>query len=69
MYTRQHFELIADVIRQTRADLRFEYGPETPDILDRLSQEFADRLTLENPRFERERFLAAAGWIPTQGDK
>ena len=57
--TRNDFEVIADVLAKLRPNLP------TADItdhgLDTVAAAFADRLTLVNPRFDRAKFLRAAG--------
>lgn len=50
--TRQHFELIARVLREAPVDIVGWHI---------LVQRFADELAAENPRFDRERFLRACG--------
>lgn len=57
---RQH-EMIADAIRQTRADMRFFAAPCADTVFSFLADEFAQRLAQEDPKFDRERFLLSAG--------
>lgn len=60
---RRHFELIADVLRERFArELEADGGFRAPDY--KLAHAFADRLALENPRFDRSRFLGACGVPP-----
>jgi hypothetical protein len=63
MFTRQHFEAIAQVIREL---------PPTPgQVL--VAERFADRLEQTNGNFKREQFLAACdrghGFQTTKGEK
>lgn len=58
--TAKDFQLIADVIRAS-APLPYD----TAELLSKtqrraLAGRFADRLAAENPRFDREQFIAAA---------
>jgi hypothetical protein len=57
--TRQDLQLIADVIKDQRPDLPTD--DMTDHGLDLVSQAFADRLALVNPRFNRALFLRACG--------
>jgi hypothetical protein len=52
MLTRSEFELIADIVKGI-GDKRARRAA---------ALEFARRLALVNPRFDRERFLVAAGY-------
>lgn len=58
MMTRQHFELIASVLRDYRGSLT---TVEMTLDLDRLTRDFADALYSTNQRFDRERFYRASG--------
>lgn len=51
----RHFVLIADTIARTEL---------TIEARDMVAREFADALRGTNPRFDRERFLAAATGAP-----
>ena len=53
--TRKDYELIAKVLRDFTGD--------TGDVIDRdkVAKELADALAAENPRFDRQKFLIAAG--------
>jgi hypothetical protein len=58
--TRKHFQMIADVIAKSQ-----RWSPGLKYTLDdaqrlRLAEDFADRLEQYNPRFDRDRFIAAA---------
>ena len=54
---KRHFELIAKVLRDQYNEEGTEFGKETVRML---AQRFAGNLANLNPRFERERFIAAA---------
>lgn len=57
--TRRDFELIAHVLA---FDLEHHCSTvESVDQLDRLARIFATELATTNPRFDRDRFLAACG--------
>ncbi len=49
--TRQHFQLIADVLN--------EYEFADPEDRVNLANRFADRLRTTNPNFNRDRFIEA----------
>jgi hypothetical protein len=54
--TRRNFELIARVLRETAG------GPDMPKPLrDHIVRTFATELATTNPRFARDRFIAACG--------
>lgn len=61
MMTRKHFEAIAAVLRQENTRLAQGNVPDyagqrtLSNLTDRLADAFAD----ENPRFDRQRFIAA----------
>ncbi len=50
--TRQHFEIIAEVINNAGL---------SNDARLRIAEKFADRLAMINPRFDKARFMEAAG--------
>ena len=66
--TRKHYVAIARAIAETRhwayvVDNRGCDGgeaPEADDVLDFLVEQIAAALQLDNPRFDRQRFIAAA---------
>ena len=65
MMTKKHFEAIAKVLRETPATITFddEGGVPRPGrtICARtLAVELADAFALDNPRFDKGRFLNAA---------
>ena len=63
--TRQHFELIAEVLRDVRPWTPGLLSLVTPDeFISSIAETFADALADTNPRFNRERFLEAAGVTP-----
>lgn len=55
--TRKDYELIAEVLRNFVGD--------TGDVIDRdkMALELANALAQDNPRFNRERFLVASGYL------
>ncbi len=53
MFTRQHYQAIADVIKET-ANKAYQ-TTHTQDLTEKLADYFAS----DNPRFSREKFLAA----------
>jgi aryl carrier-like protein len=57
--TKKDFQLIADVLRDSRADLPTE--DLTDHGLDIIARRFAGRLRASHPRFDTARFLRAAG--------
>jgi hypothetical protein len=66
--TRQHFELIAETLRDSKPEPYEEAGP-LSEIWDRDELDtwtnvvdlFADRLAITNPSFDAERFVQACG--------
>lgn len=54
--TRKDYVLIAEVLRNFPT-----YEGQPVDDRDAMAYDFADRLEAENPRFDRRRFLVAAG--------
>lgn len=54
--TRKDYVLIAEVLKNFPT-----YTEQPTDDRDAMAYDFADRLALENPRFDRTRFLIAAG--------
>lgn len=57
--TKKDFELIADTIKAQRGQNLFA----TPDAIDALAHDFADRLRATNKQINRERFLRACGVV------
>lgn len=55
LFTRKHFQMIAEVIFEQDAS-----NDLTGAQMFKLAEDFADTLAQYNPRFDRERFLAAA---------
>lgn len=53
--TRKDYVLISDVLRDALDSIIDDMA------LEALASSFADELTLDNPRFDRARFLAACG--------
>lgn len=58
--TKKDFELIAGVLRDTEAITLKSHWDAVWKDRDRLAEAFADALATTNPRFDRERFIAAA---------
>lgn len=54
--TRTDYEVIAAVLNET-------YFDEDRRVVNAVAYRFADRLALINPRFNREKFLRAAGVV------
>jgi hypothetical protein len=65
--TRKDYELIADVIAKLEPNVTVVHycgddaGRPNVTMRDVVARDFADALTATNPRFDRERFLAACG--------
>jgi hypothetical protein len=59
--SRQHFELIARVLRETPRFRGEPFGEAVAEYRDDLARAFAAELRATNPRFDRERFLRACG--------
>ncbi len=57
--TRQHFQLIADVLRKTQED-NTPSGM-TNELCSQIASTFANELAKTNPGFKRDRFLKACG--------
>jgi hypothetical protein len=58
MMTRKHFEAFAAMFRE---QMRFA-NDDTNGVLSQLISETADLFAKENSRFDRQRFLRAAGY-------
>lgn len=63
MFTRQHYKAIAEIIKeqQKEASKACGMGFSFTCKIGRLAIELADYFAKDNPRFDRERFLAACG--------
>jgi capsule polysaccharide export protein KpsE/RkpR len=57
--TRKDYQLIAEVIREQGADLVYQNSEKARH--DLTAHALADALALDNPRFDRARFLTACG--------
>ena len=57
--TRKDYVLLAHVLKEVRTDC--ERAQQATPALDRAAQYLAAVLGQDNPRFDRERFLKAAG--------
>lgn len=66
MTSRRDYEAVAALLRQERRMAESEYlcsecGSPEDQVLDRLTEGLADLFAQGNPRFDRARFMAAAG--------
>jgi len=61
--TKKDYELIADMLQNTEVLYR------TKSAYQEACQQWAFRLMLTNPRFDRNRFLEACGVEPTLGQR
>lgn len=63
--SRKDYELIAEAISITRDNIRHNQMPARQSAslygADETSRTLADSIALKNPRFNRQRFLAACG--------
>lgn len=59
--TKQHFEMIAGLIRQQLAQIPDTEDSEARAALYRFARDFAREAYLTNHRFDAKRFLAACG--------
>lgn len=60
--TRKDYERIAAAIRDANEETRAEFGPDSHNVgLLKAATYIADELGTDNPRFDTERFLRAAG--------
>jgi hypothetical protein len=57
--TRKDYEKIAMILNQQEA---FAHSINAIMLLSRLIEDFADMLAKDNPHFDRQRFLKAAGY-------
>jgi vacuolar-type H+-ATPase catalytic subunit A/Vma1 len=55
--SKQHYVAIAEVLNNVGADA----DDEVQDAIDNIAEDLADYFLQDNPRFDRERFLKAAG--------
>ena len=55
---RKHFEAIAEILRKEAE----WYAVTAPDPVASITEDIADYLATLNPRFDRARFLRAAGY-------
>lgn len=61
MFTRKHYERIAQAIAETSGKYEAtEAGSAVDSTRDYIANELADMFAEDNPRFDRERFCAAA---------
>lgn len=59
--TRRHFEMLAQTLRQVRSNYASHWDPNLFRACDDHAKAIGDALAQDNPRFDRERFLRAAG--------
>jgi hypothetical protein len=59
MFTRGHYEAVAEILRRRRRGL-YKGGPH--ELLDELISEFAALFEGDNEAFSRKRFLEASGF-------
>jgi len=60
--TKQHFETVAKILRESGPVLAAELGDKAANhALNFIAQEFAGAFVESNPRFDRARFLKACG--------
>lgn len=59
--TKKHFEMLAQLIKEHSAEV---YSKENSPAraMHTLAEKLANKLTQENPRFDRSRFLRACGY-------
>lgn len=57
---KRHFELIANVLKSAKENAKESTDPVA--LANFIALQFADRLSLENSRFDRDRFLKACGF-------
>ena len=60
MFTQQHFEKTAEVLRRNQPDPTRQ-GAFTYTMWRQIVEDFADTYTAMNPRFNRSKFMRAAG--------
>jgi hypothetical protein len=53
---RRHFQLVADILK-----IFYRRSDDQRSIVAAIAYQFADTFTLDNPRFDRDRFLRACG--------
>lgn len=63
MMTREHFQAIADIIKDARYSVSIysadEVQPTTAAIIQRIAYDLADFFAGDNPNFDRDRFFRA----------
>ena len=58
MFTKQHFEAIADIIKSAQTKYR---GCTANELYNYIAEDFADYLEGQNERFNRDKFYQACG--------
>lgn len=58
--TRKDFVLIAATLRRVASEIPTERSMSAADYHEQVCDALADRLALDNPRFDRARFILAA---------
>ena len=59
MFTRQHYEAIAEILKEAGED--WQGGTPTECIIYGIRDQLADYFAQDNERFDREKFLEACG--------
>jgi hypothetical protein len=62
MFTRKHFDVIAEVISK---ELLWFQNPNGNKAIRTVARSLADKFADDNPRFDREKFYAACGLTET----
>lgn len=65
MFTKKHFEAVAEVIRDVRAKHTVPNSVETMQSTAEIAKRFASMFATSNPRFSRSSFLEACGVDPS----
>lgn len=59
--TKKDYELIANQFDMELFQLRHEYDTGEVEAVERLAKRLATRLQMDNPKFDRDKFLTACG--------
>lgn len=59
--TRKHYEMLAAALKSARVPECYDHDTHSNAGADRAAVAVAEVLAADNPRFDRERFLRAAG--------
>lgn len=61
--TRQHFQAIADAVKETKDYFeRLDNNPSPDEVIETVAQELMREVRRFNPSFDRDRFLTACGF-------